>query len=83
MPTQNVEDTKKVKDTKNKTLAESGFESVRYLCKSCEWLEAKVIDLKTDNEQFTRLETEFEAQTKNFKEVNTSLKSEWAVTKEN
>ena len=46
-------------------------------------MEAKVIDLKTDNEQFTRLETEFEAQTKNFKEVNATLKSEWAVKKEN
>lgn len=63
-------------------MTESWFESVRSLCKSCESFEVKVIDLKTDNEQFTRLITEFEAQTKNLREVNATLKSELSIKNE-
>ena len=64
-------------------MTESWFESIRSLCKSCESFEVKVIDLKTDNEQFTRLVTEFEAQTKNLREVNATLKSELSIKNEN
>ena len=60
-------------------MTESWFESVRSLCESCESFDVKVIDLKTDNEQFTHLITEFEAQTKNLREVNAALKSELSI----